>query len=84
MVIKTNLKSFYRFLIHFLINSVPSLCSSALPDSGIIIPGSGDPDSSILFYRMRSLDPGIMMPESGRALEHKEGTELIRKWIKNL
>jgi hypothetical protein len=25
-----------------------------------------------------------MMPESGRALEHKEGTELIRKWIKNL
>ncbi len=40
--------------------------------------------SSILFYRMQSLDPGIMMPESGRALEHKEGTELIRKWIKNL
>ena len=47
-----------------------------------IVPG--DPDSSILFYRMQSLDPGIMMPESGRALEHKEGTELIRKWIKNL
>ena len=47
-----------------------------------IVPG--DPDSSILLYRMNSLDPGIMMPESGRALEHKEGTELIRKWIENL
>ena len=47
-----------------------------------IVPG--EPDSSILVYRMHSLDPGIMMPESGRALEHKEGTELIRKWIENL
>lgn len=47
-----------------------------------IVPG--DPESSILLYRMKSLDPGIMMPESGRALEHKEATELITKWIKNL
>ena len=25
---------------------------------------------------MQSLDPGIMMPESGRALEHAEAVEL--------
>ena len=31
-----------------------------------IVPGN--PDESILLYRMQSLDPGIMMPESGRAL----------------
>jgi len=33
---------------------------------------------------MQSLDPGIMMPESGRFLEHTEAIELINKWIKNL
>ena len=33
---------------------------------------------------MESLDPGIMMPESGRALQHKEAIELINEWIKNL
>ena len=47
-----------------------------------IVPG--DPESSILLFRMKSLDPGIMMPESGRALEHKEAVRLISKWIKNL
>jgi hypothetical protein len=25
-----------------------------------------------------------MMPESGRALQHKEAIELINEWIKNL
>jgi len=47
-----------------------------------IVPGK--PDESILLYRMQSLDPGIMMPESGRFLEHAEAVELINKWIKNL
>lgn len=47
-----------------------------------IVPGK--PDESILLYRMQSLDPGIMMPESGRFLEHTEAVELINKWIKNL
>ena len=41
----------------------------------------GDPDGSILTYRMNSLDPGIMMPELGRALRHDEGVMLIRDWI---
>jgi hypothetical protein len=47
-----------------------------------IVPGK--PEESILLYRMQSLDPGIMMPESGRALQHSEAIELISKWIKNL
>jgi hypothetical protein len=47
-----------------------------------IVPGK--PNQSILLYRMQSLDPGVMMPESGRFLEHTEAVELINKWIKNL
>jgi uncharacterized repeat protein (TIGR03806 family) len=41
----------------------------------------GDPDASILIYRMESTDPGIAMPELGRATVHKEGTALLRAWI---
>ena len=42
------------------------------------------PDESILVYRFKSIDPGIMMPELGRTMVHKEGLELIREWILNL
>jgi len=35
-------------------------------------------------YRMKSLDPGIMMPESGRALADEKGVHLIAGWIDQL
>lgn len=41
----------------------------------------GRPDSSILLYRMQSTDPGVMMPELGRTLVHREGVDLIARWI---
>lgn len=44
----------------------------------------GNPDESILHFRMASTDPGIMMPETGRSLVHEEGIALIRAWILNL
>lgn len=44
-----------------------------------IVPGN--PDESILAYRIASTDPGIMMPEMGRKLVHEEGVELVRQWI---
>lgn len=47
-----------------------------------IVPG--DPDSSILLYRMDSTDPGVMMPELGRSTIHREGVALIREWIANM
>ncbi len=47
-----------------------------------IVPGY--PDKSIMIYRINSTDPGIMMPELGRKLVHKEGLNLIRKWIKEM
>lgn len=44
-----------------------------------IVPGH--PELSILTFRMESTDPGIKMPEIGRGLVHKEGVELISRWI---
>ena len=47
-----------------------------------IVPGN--PDASILPYRMQSTDPGAMMPELGRSVIHEEGVALIEKWIQKL
>ena len=47
-----------------------------------IVPG--DPDASILVYRMDSTDPAIMMPEVGRGLIDEAGLALIREWIEGL
>jgi uncharacterized repeat protein (TIGR03806 family) len=44
-----------------------------------IVPGQ--PEKSILFFRVKSTDPGIMMPELGRSIAHDEGVDLIRQWI---
>ncbi|MEM9599417.1 MAG: hypothetical protein AAF926_00215 [Pseudomonadota bacterium] len=44
-----------------------------------IVPGQ--PDQSILTYRMASTSPGAMMPELGRSLAHAEGVSLMRDWI---
>jgi len=42
----------------------------------------GEPEKSILLYRMESTDPGEMMPEVARKLVHEEGVALIEEWIK--
>lgn len=47
-----------------------------------IVPG--EPDQSILLYRMQSTEPDVAMPELGRALVHTEGVALIRAWIDSL
>ena len=44
-----------------------------------IVPGQ--PDKSILVFRVDSTDAGIMMPELGKRLVHKEGLALVRQWI---
>lgn len=44
-----------------------------------IVPGN--PDRSILLYRMESAEPDEMMPELGRSLIHQEGIALIEQWI---
>ena len=43
-----------------------------------------DAEKSILHYRMNSTDPGVMMPELGRSINHDEGIQVIRDWINSL
>ena len=47
-----------------------------------IVPGN--PDASILIFRVSTTDPGMMMPELGRTTVHEEGVALLRRWIESL
>lgn len=47
----------------------------------LVVIEPGQPDRSILAYRMASDEPGVAMPELGRALVHEEGVALINAWI---
>lgn len=47
-----------------------------------IVPGK--PEESILVYRLKSTDPGVMMPEVGRTLVHEEGVELLSEWVRQM
>lgn len=44
----------------------------------------GNPDASILVYRMASTDPEIKMPEMPTQLADERGVALIREWIASL
>lgn len=41
----------------------------------------GDPERSILMFRVESDEPGIKMPELPAVLVHDEGVALLRDWI---
>lgn len=45
---------------------------------------AGHPEQSIMTYRMKSTEPGVMMPELGRTSTHHEGVALIEEWIKQM
>ncbi len=47
-----------------------------------ILPGK--PEKSILYYRMKSNDAAVRMPEVGRSIAHEEGLALIKQWIEEL
>ena len=44
-----------------------------------IVPG--DPDHSILAFRMASTEGGVAMPELGKATVDREGVAAVRRWI---
>ncbi|MEL6707561.1 MAG: SO2930 family diheme c-type cytochrome [Pseudomonadota bacterium] len=44
----------------------------------------GDPDASILVYRMSSTEAGVAMPELGRSTNDEEGIALIREWVEGM
>ena len=47
-----------------------------------IVPGA--PEASILVYRMGSGEPGVAMPELGKATVDEEGVALVERWIAGL
>ncbi len=47
-----------------------------------IVPGK--PDSSIMVYRMESIEIDVAMPELSRSVIHTEGVQLIKDWISTL
>ncbi|MEE1878369.1 SO2930 family diheme c-type cytochrome [Altererythrobacter litoralis] len=44
-----------------------------------IVPGQ--PDDSILLYRMQSIEPGVAMPELGKGTVDADGVAAVRKWV---
>ncbi|MCB9628230.1 MAG: hypothetical protein H6725_12725 [Sandaracinaceae bacterium] len=41
----------------------------------------GNPDESILIFRVETEEVGAMMPLLGRSLQHRHGAELLRAWV---
>lgn len=41
----------------------------------------GNPENSILLFRMASTEPGIAMPELGRSTQHAQALAMLRDWI---
>lgn len=44
----------------------------------------GEPDGSILPYRVESVEPGVMMPELGRHIADPDAVALLRAWISDM
>jgi len=44
-----------------------------------IVPG--EPDASIMVHRMRSSEPGVAMPELGKATVDEDGVAIVERWI---
>ena len=44
----------------------------------------GDPERSIMIFRMRSTDPEVKMPEIPNRIPHQAGIDLISEWIRQL
>jgi hypothetical protein len=66
---------------HLGVNKTPVAAGRGAGDLKFdIVPGQ--PQNSILIYRMKTNDPAIAMPEIGREQVHKEGVALIEEWIR--
>ncbi|MXO95113.1 hypothetical protein GRI34_01615 [Erythrobacter aquimaris] len=47
-----------------------------------VVPGK--PQKSILLHRMLSNEPGVAMPELGKATIDREGADAVRRWIEEM
>jgi uncharacterized repeat protein (TIGR03806 family) len=44
----------------------------------------GEPEQSILVYRVESTEPGVMMPELGRHIADPEAVKMLSDWVASL
>ncbi len=44
----------------------------------------GDPEHSILLYRMGSLEGGVAMPEVGRSTADRAGLDIVTRWVRGM
>lgn len=44
----------------------------------------GHPERSILVHRMKTTEPGVAMPELGRATVHEEAVAMLSAWIRDM
>jgi len=44
----------------------------------------GEPDLSVMIYRMAATAPQIKMPELAKSVVHEEGTQVVADWIASL
>jgi uncharacterized repeat protein (TIGR03806 family) len=56
--------------------------SGAGTGSLVILPGSAE--SSLLYQRLHTTDPGLSMPPIGRNAIHTEGSALVKRWLDSL
>jgi uncharacterized repeat protein (TIGR03806 family) len=47
-----------------------------------IVPG--EPEESILLYRLGSIEPGVAMPELGKGTIDQDGVSIVRRWIEEM
>ena len=45
---------------------------------------AGSAEDSLVYYRLAATNPTDQMPPLGRALAHKEGAELIKRWLDSI
>jgi uncharacterized repeat protein (TIGR03806 family) len=60
----------------------PDTTIPGLEGAKIIDPG--DPDNSVLFFRISTNEEQYRMPLLGRTIQHEEGVALIEQWINSL
>lgn len=44
----------------------------------------GHPERSILVFRMKTTEPGLAMPEVGRATVHDEAVKMLEDWVREM
>jgi len=73
-----------RERVERILGAAEALLERTAPDGLTFDIVPGEPDQSILAFRLDSATPSIAMPELAKATVHDEGVALVRDWIAGL